>query len=53
MPNQEFQLTQTRPGVFAHKGSALVMVGHWALSFDVTPPSGPSFVATLVDHATG
>jgi hypothetical protein len=53
MPNQEFQLKETRPGVYAIKAPALVMVGHWALSFDVTPPGGTPFATTLVDHATG
>jgi copper transport protein len=53
MPNQEFGLAETRPGVYVRKAPALVMVGHWALSFDIAPPGGTPFVATLVDHATG
>jgi copper transport protein len=53
MPNQEFQLTETKPGVYARSAPALVMVGHWALSFNVAPPNSTPFVATLVDHATG
>ncbi len=53
MPNQEFQLKETRPGLYAIKAPALVMVGHWALSFSVAPPGATPFVATLVDHATG
>jgi copper transport protein len=53
MPNQEFQLSETRPGVYARSAPALVMVGHWALSFNIAPPNATPFVATLVDHATG
>ena len=29
------------------------MVGHWGLSFNVTPPGGQLFTAFIVDHATG
>jgi copper transport protein len=53
MPNQEYQLKETRPGVYVRNAPALVMVGHWALSFEITPPGGTPFVATLVDHASG
>jgi copper transport protein len=53
MPNQEYQLTETRPGVYQRKTPALVMVGHWGLSFNVTPKIGAPFTALVVDHATG
>jgi copper transport protein len=52
MANQEFQLRETRPGIYAHASPALVMVGHWALSFNVTPAGGAPFTVTVVDHAT-
>jgi hypothetical protein len=29
------------------------MVGHWGLSFNVTPKGGVPFTAFVVDHATG
>ena len=29
-----------RPGTYEHAAPALVMVGHWGLSFDITPPGG-------------
>jgi hypothetical protein len=29
------------------------MVGHWGLTFNVTPQDAPPFTATVVDHATG
>jgi copper transport protein len=53
MSNQLFQMTETRPGVYTHAGPALIMVGHWALGFNVKPKTGPPFTALVVDHATG
>jgi copper transport protein len=53
MANQEYQLTETRPGVYVHRAPALVMVGHWGLSFNIQPRGAPAFTALLVDHATG
>jgi copper transport protein len=53
MPQQEYQLTETHPGVYARAAPALVMVGTWALSFQVTPPGGPSFTALILDQANG
>jgi copper transport protein len=54
MPNQEYQLVETAPGVYARPSSpALVMVGHWGLSFNVSPRGGTPFTALVVDHATG
>jgi copper transport protein len=53
MGTQEFQLTETSPGVYSRTTPALVMVGHWGLSFDVTPKGGQPFTAVVVDHATG
>jgi copper transport protein len=53
MANQEFQLTETAPGVYSHPAPALVMVGRWGLSFDVTPKSGEPFSVLVVDHAAG
>ncbi len=53
MGQQEYQLNETKPGVYSHAAPALVMVGHWGLSFDITPRSGEPFTALVVDHATG
>ena len=53
MTNQEYQLTETAPGVYSHPAPALVMVGHWGLSFNVSPKNGAPFTAFIVDHATG
>ena len=53
MANQELQLTETQPGIYARPAPALVMVGHWGLEFNVMPKSGSPFTALVVDHATG
>ena len=53
MPSQEYQLAETAPGVYTRKSPALVMVGHWGLSFTVTPKGGPPFTTLVVDRAGG
>jgi copper transport protein len=53
MPQQEYQLTETSPGVYSRAAPALVMVGKWALAFQVTPKSGPPFTALILDQADG
>ncbi len=54
MQNQAFRLTETSPGVYTRPPSAaLVMVGHWGLSFNVTPRGGTPFNVLLVDKANG
>jgi copper transport protein len=53
MGNQEYQLTETAPGTYSRPAPALVMVGHWGLTFNVTPNGGPPFNATVVDRANG
>jgi copper transport protein len=53
MGEQSYQLKEVRPGVFSKSAPALVMVGHWGLRFEVTPPGGKPFVVTLVDKAGG
>jgi copper transport protein len=53
MGNQAYRLTETSPGVYTHAAPALVMVGHWGLSYSVTPPGGPPFDVLLVDRANG
>jgi copper transport protein len=51
MGEQAYRLSETRPGVYAHEGAALVMVGVWGLGFDVTPPGKTPFTAFIVDRA--
>ncbi|MHB8692174.1 MAG: copper resistance protein CopC [Solirubrobacteraceae bacterium] len=53
MPQQEYQLDETRPGVYSRAAPALVMVGKWALAFQITPKGGPSFTALILDQANG
>ena len=53
MPQQEYQLTETLPGVYSRAAPALVMVGKWALSFQITPKTGPGFTALILDQANG
>jgi copper transport protein len=53
MPQQEYQLTETRPGLYTHAAPALVMVGKWALAFQITPKSAPPFSALILDQADG
>ena len=53
MGQQEYRLRETAPGVYTHAAPALVMVGHWGLSFDVAPKGAPPFSALIVDQANG
>ncbi|HEY4829785.1 MAG TPA: copper resistance protein CopC [Solirubrobacteraceae bacterium] len=53
MPTQEYQLTETQPGVYSRAAPALVMVGKWGLTFQVTPRQGLPFTALIVDQADG
>ena len=53
MPQQEYQLTETQPGVYSRAAPALVMVGKWALSFQITPHTGPPITALILDQANG
>ena len=53
MPQQEYQLTEIQPGVYSRAAPALVMVGKWALSFQITPKTGPGFTALILDQANG
>jgi copper transport protein len=53
MENQAYRLTETAPGTYTHAAPALVMVGHWGLSFSVTPRGGQPFDVLLVDKANG
>ena len=53
MGTQAYRLAETAPGTYEHAAPALVMVGHWGLSFDITPPGGAPFNVLLVDKANG
>ncbi len=53
MPTQEYQLTETQPGIYSRAAPALVMVGRWGLTFQVSPRHGLPFTALIVDQADG
>jgi copper transport protein len=53
MGEQAYQLKESSPGVYTHAAPALVMVGRWAITFEVEPPGGQPFDVLLVDRANG
>jgi copper transport protein len=53
MGQQAYHLSETAPGVYEHSAPALVMVGHWALAFDIQQPGKQPMDVIIVDHATG
>jgi hypothetical protein len=46
-------LAEIRPGVYSRAAPALVMVGKWALNFQVAPPGQSPFTALILDQASG
>ena len=53
MGQQAYQLEETSPGLYEHSAPALVMVGHWGISFDVEPRGQKPFTVLFVDKAGG
>jgi copper transport protein len=53
MGQQAYNLRETRPGFYVRSAPALVMVGHWGLSFEVAPRGAQPFTVILVDRAAG
>jgi copper transport protein len=53
MGTQSYDFRQTAPGVYTRSSPALVMVGHWGISFEVEPPGKPPFTVLLLDKAGG
>jgi copper transport protein len=53
MGTQKYVLPELAPGLYERAAPALVMVGHWGLSFEITPPGLEPFTITLVDRTTG
>jgi copper transport protein len=53
MGQQGYRLQETSPGEYTRSAPALVMVGHWGLTFDIAPPGGPRLAVQLVDRANG
>jgi copper transport protein len=53
MGTQSYELPEVSPGVYERALPALVMVGHWGLTFEVTPPGQAPFEVVLIDRAAG
>jgi copper transport protein len=53
MGQQAYRLPEAAPGVYGRDAPALVMVGHWGLTFDIEPPGAQPFSVTVVDRADG
>jgi copper transport protein len=53
MGTQSYTMPERSPGTYVRTTPALVMVGHWGVSFEVQPPAGAPFVIIVVDHAEG
>jgi copper transport protein len=53
MGSQSYLMKETAPGVYTRSAPSLVMVGHWGLTFEVTPPGKAPFSVLLVDRANG
>jgi copper transport protein len=53
MGQQGYRLRETAPGVYSHSAPALVMVGHWGLSFEIAPPGHAPFSLLFLDRANG
>jgi copper transport protein len=48
-----YHLPEHKPGTYGRSAPALVMVGHWGLSFDVRIPGQAPFNVVIVDRANG
>jgi hypothetical protein len=53
MQQQSYKLSEVSPGLYEHSAPALVMVGHWGLSFTIAPKGATPFTVLLVDRANG
>lgn len=53
MGTQTYTLEEKAPGLYERVAPALIMVGHWGLSFEVTPVGKPAFKVLFVDRANG
>ena len=53
MPAQSFAFREMAPGTYEKAAPTLVMAGHWAVTFQITPRGGTSFDVLLVDRAGG
>ena len=48
-----YRLSERSPAVYSNSAPALVMAGHWALSFSIRPASASPFSVLVLDSAGG
>ena len=53
MGRQGYALREQAPGLYERSEPALVMVGHWGLTFEVAPRGAQPFTVSFVDRANG
>ena len=53
MGQQGYRLQEVSPGVYSQSKPALVMVGHWGLTFEIAPPGKQPLTVQFVDRANG
>jgi copper transport protein len=53
MQSQIYKLSESSPGLYEHSAPALVMVGHWGISYGISPPGGTAFNVLIEDRANG
>jgi copper transport protein len=53
MGTQSYTMPERSPGTYVRTTPALVMVGHWGVSFQIQPSGGRPFTIIVVDHAEG
>jgi copper transport protein len=53
MGTQSYVMSEKEPGLYERSAPALVMVGHWGLSFEITPAGQQPFTIVFVDRTTG
>jgi copper transport protein len=53
MGQQAYRLREIRPGAYRRSALALLMVGNWGVTFEVTPRAGEPYSFLLVDRAKG
>jgi copper transport protein len=53
MGTQAYTLPERSPGTYVRTTPALVMVGHWGVSYQVEPQGAQPFTVIVVDHAEG
>jgi copper transport protein len=53
MGQLSYRLREVAPGRYERSAPALVMVGHWGLSFEIAPGGAPPLTVVLSDKAAG